>query len=204
LSIVYFNFSYALDCSPGQYQVREHPRTEYYRKDSTYVSEAQVKTYCKEYQNFQSLKLKFQEKMPRGWPHKKEKFIKWPTTEKKKITDTINNLPKVLNQAGELKILRADKSETPANPATSAPENKIIVIYDLIKEEDYQKVLAHELAHILYISLPEGEVRAYNRAASWKEDFANNVEHFLFDKDAQKVLNKKIYDCLKEILGKIK
>ncbi|MEI8347207.1 MAG: hypothetical protein WCG27_07055, partial [Pseudomonadota bacterium] len=218
----------AIECAPGQYQVREHSRTEYYRKDGTYVSEAKVKTYCKEYQNFKPLKLKFEEKMPRGWPHKKEKFKKWSELEKKKVTAIINNLPKALNQVGELKILRADKSETPNNPASSAPEKNIIVIYDSIKDYDLQRVLAHELAHLLYLSLPGDTINAYSESADWKrdgkgnytttrtnfteedgstgpeEDFANSVEHILFNKDVQKVLKKEIFNCLKKILENIK
>lgn len=226
ISLTYLSVSSAVECPPGQYQVREHPRSDYNRNNGTHVSRSHVRTYCKEYQNFKPLVLKFQEKKPRGWPYKKEKFKKWTELEKKKIFATINELPKVLSHVGELNIFRAYNSETMQNPATSSPDNNIIVIYDSLKSNNYKKVLAHELAHILYASLPIVDARAYIHAASWKEnidgsfsskrtdfseedgklgpdeDFANNIEHFLFDKNAQKALNKEIYDCLEKILGK--
>jgi hypothetical protein len=98
------------------------------------------------------------------------------------------------------------------NPAVSNSEHKIIVLYDSILTHDKSRVISHELAHFYWDFMSDLEKEKYNDIAQWKkskdgqtttlnrkdvliedsfagphEDFSNNVELFLFQKDS---LNK--------------
>lgn len=215
----------AAQCPSGKYPVRAHTRTDYYRHDGTYVSGTNVSESCREYRTLKPLIIKFSQNMPKGWPHKKEKFRRWTEKEKSDITKALNELPAVLTQIGELKIYRAIKSEIPDNPGTSAPEEKIITLYDSISKHELKRVLVHELAHIYYASFSKDELESYYQAAQWKfdkseniyvtdrksflvadskigpeEDFSNNIEYFYFKKaDIEKEQN--IYNWIKKMVG---
>ncbi len=195
--------AFALECSEGKYLVNEHLRTAYYRDDGTYVSEADVSSYCKNYRSDGPLKIKFQRRIPKGWPFKKEIFKKCASREQKNIANVLDSLPKILTQVGKIKILCAKKSETEDNSATSSPEGKIIVLYDSAFKMDIRRILTHELAHFLYDALSDEERKQYWNIAQWDdknleripkttrkifsapdgkynpdEDFANNIENF--------------------------
>jgi hypothetical protein len=206
-SILHSSLSLAIDCPPNKYPVKAHTRTDYYRNDGTYVSATNVSESCREYGSLKPLKLHFEDKMPKGWPHKNEKFKAWNNKEKSDITAALDQLPAILTQIGELKIYRAIKSEIVDNPATSAPDSKIITIYDDISKHELKRVLAHELAHIYYAFMSKDEADAYHAIAQWKydkenakyvnertsftaedgklspdEDFSNNIEFYYFEK----------------------
>lgn len=206
--ILYASHSVAFDCPPNKYPVKAHPRTDYYRNDGIYVSGTNVSETCREYRVLKPLITKFSVKVPKGWPHKKEKFRSWTDKEKVNVSKALNEIPAILTEIGELKIYRAIKSEIPDNPATSAPEDKIITLYDSISKHELKRVLAHELAHIYYVSLSKEERESYYKAAQWEfdksqkiyttvrksfsaedgkinpeEDFSNNIEYFYFSKN---------------------
>ena len=215
----------AVQCPTGKYPVKAHIRTDYYRNDGTYVSGTNVSETCREYRELKLLSTKFLVNVPKGLPHKKEKFRSWTKKEKADVTKAFNELPAILTQVGELKIYRAIKSEIQDNPSTSAPEDKIITIYDNVSKHELKRVLAHELAHILYVSLSKQERESYCKAARWEldksqniytterksfsaddgkinpeEDFANNVESFYFQrKEIEKDLD--IYKWIQKIAG---
>jgi hypothetical protein len=197
----------ALECPAGKYPVREHSRTEYYRHDGTFVSGTNINESCREYLSTKALVLNFQSNTPKRWPHKKEKFRNWTEKEKLELRKALSELPPILTQIGELKVYRALKSEINDNPATSAPDVKIITIYDEISKHELKRVLTHELAHIYYLLASKEEKLSYNSSAQWiydykkqvyyslrkdftaedgklnpEEDFANNIEFYFFDR----------------------
>lgn len=135
LSIIFFTHIVHLrtsECPAGKYPVRSHLRTDYYRHDGTYLKEASVNKNCREYRSKKNLKIKFSIGVPKDWPHKKEKFRGWSDKEKNELTKALNELPAILTQIGELKVFRAFNSEATDNPATSAPLEKIITLYDIV------------------------------------------------------------------------
>ena len=227
--ILYFfiiSSAFALECPEGKYYVNEHFRTDYYRTDGTYVSKADVSEYCKNYRNDGPLKIKFWEKIPKGWPFKNEIFKKCTPLEQKNIKNISYSLPKILTYVGKIKILCAKKSDAEDNPATSSPEGKIIVFYDSAFKMDIKRVLAHELAHFLYNSLSDNEKKLYWKTAKWnsknskkipqtdrvifsapdgrfnpEEDFANNVEQFLIEPQKMKNDFFEISKYLELLLG---
>ncbi|HLE11210.1 MAG TPA: hypothetical protein VI754_08170 [Bacteriovoracaceae bacterium] len=213
-------------CPPGTYLVSGHPRSEYFRNDGTHVDAATVSSYCKNYRTDGPFKTVFADKMPRGWPHKKEEFRKCTAKEQKNISEILKSIPSVLTQVGEVTILCAKKSEYENNPATSIPETKTIVLYGSVAKSETKRVLIHELAHFLYESLSQEERRSYWRASEWfqvninqppisirpyfseedgargaDEDFSNNVEHYFEEHEKFKKDFKDIYLWLKKFFG---
>lgn len=215
---------FALECPEGQFPVSAHPRTSYYRTNGTFVNSSNVELYCKEYTFSKPIVLKYLSNIPEGWPYQLELFKKWEKEDKKEIEKAIKSLPKSLQNLGEIKLYRAIKSSFQDNPSTAGPDESIIVFYDGAKKYGFKKVLAHELAHILYSKLNKNERKNYHETAEWdiqngsfttvrkifsesdgklgpEEDFANNIEHILTDKNYQNVMSKKIVNCLLSILG---
>ncbi len=196
----------AIVCPPGTYLVSGHQRSEYFRNDGTHVDAATVSSYCKNYRTDGPFKTVFADKMPKGWPHKKEEFRGCTAKEKNNITEILKSIPVVLTQVGEVTILCAKKSQYKNNPATSAPSNKIIVLYNSAMGQNLKRILIHELAHIIYANLSTKERDSYWQSSGWntqnpskeptisrklfsapdeafspEEDFANNVEYSLIE-----------------------
>lgn len=166
---------FALDCKEGTYKVEGHKRSAYYKKDGTFVSGTNVASYCRHYRDDGPLKEQFLEKKPKRWPHKKENFKKCTKEKEEKIQNILSTLPKILTNVGKLQIYCPSKSEIQNNPATSAPTEKIIALYDLSFKMDTKKVLIHELAHILWERMSNEEKLSYLAVSKWDIDFQKNV-----------------------------
>ncbi|MDO9182192.1 MAG: hypothetical protein Q7U04_07275 [Bacteriovorax sp.] len=222
---VLFGKAVAGECPAGQYFVSAYNRDAYYRTDGTFVSSTKVEAHCRKYHFSSPLKLIFQNTIPDGWPNQLELFKSWTPAEKREINKAINSLPKIIRNLGEIKIYRAVKSSFPDNHASSGPDDSIIVLYDSAKKFGYRKALAHEMAHILYSRLDREGQGDYQGASEWREiardvyntprkefseqdgaiapeeDFANNIEHFITNKNYSSVLNKRITDYIGSLLG---
>ena len=203
-------------CPPGQYSVKAHQRTGYQRSDGTHVSPATVSAYCKSYRHSKPAELKFY-----------NDFKIFSEKEKRKISNIFKKLPSVLTEFGKIKLYRHRQDENLANPAASSPERKLIIIYDSIAQYNMERVIAHEMAHFLYLNLSVQEQISYKKVAKWKkrniegaiketttrknfvaddcdhspdEDFANNIEYYLYGKKTLKQKNPKIYQWIKKFL----
>jgi hypothetical protein len=218
--------SLAQECPLGMYQVQGHFRQSHYRNEH-YVSQANISSYCKHYRSEGPLKLKFRQNQPKAWPKQKEKFKECPIKRQNEIKKNLSELPKILTDVGELKIHCADKSMHDGNPATTATKVKIIVLYDLAFSGDIKRYLGHELAHILYDRLADDELKELHKVLLWDEhkksfhpkrknfseedgssdpdeDFANNVEHYLFEKESFKIKFPEIYRWIDNFWGRNK
>jgi len=221
--------AFASSCPKDMYLVREHKRQAHYRNDGTYVSGTTVSSHCRHYRSEGPLDPKFKNEMPKGWPYKKETFKQCPKKKKEKILNILNSLPNILTQIGKLTIYCPSKSETPNNPATSAPDDKIISLYDSSFEMDTKRVITHELAHILWARLSSNEKKTYYSASQWKEDpinkvyktnrktfsapdgshdpeedFANNIEYYLTENTKFKSNFPQINTWIKNLFGDTK
>ena len=85
----------AKSCPEGTYLVHKHQRQAYYRSDGTHVSATTVSSYCRNYRDDGPLKQEFLKKMPRGWPHKKEKFKKCSKAKQERISKILSSVPKI-------------------------------------------------------------------------------------------------------------
>jgi len=213
LSILFTRFvsaQAAIICPHGYFPVKSHPRNAYTKQDGTQVRATNVKEQCHPYRKLITPVPKFLASKPSNWPIQNEKFKPWTKEEETELKSILDKLPKVLTHVGEIKFYHS--SEKSPNPALSNSENKIIVIYDSISAHDKNRVIAHELAHFYWDSMNDLEKDDYYKAALWKkddirqtislqrketliinsfagphEDFANDVELFLFQKES---LNK--------------
>ena len=220
--------AHSIECPEGTYFVSEYYREAYHRNDGTYVSASNVNDYCRNYRGDGPLVPVFKSKMPSRWPHGKEIFRKCSDQEEKKIASILKAAPKTLNQIGQMQVFCAVKSDSEDNPASSAPSDKMIVLYDLAFKSDTTKIVIHELAHIFYDLLSIKERDSYWMASDWKskkgqppyterttfsaddgmmspdEDFANNVEYYFSETQSFKIHFPKIFLWMESHIGGIK
>ena len=204
-------------CGEGQYLVREHYRSGYVRGDGVSISPTKVSAHCRNYATPTPPEIHFLKK-------ESQNSRPWPVGEKKRIQEALNKLPQVLTHIGKVTFYRGKKDRVRDNPASVNIEKKEITIYDSIYKNNFERVIAHELAHILYRYLSDKEKQVYSNVAEWKEvgmegkkvlvntrktivqldsgvspdeDFANNLEYYLFDKKILERKNPKIYQWIK-------
>ncbi len=107
----------------------------------------------------------------------------------------------------------------------------MIVLYDTAFSSKIgtQRIMAHELIHQVYVDLPERERQDYRRAAGWalemetdgnlyyygrktgyveedgkispEEDYANNMEYFIFSPDKLKTITPNAYGWFSKKYG---
>lgn len=197
----------AIKCQEGYFPVKAHLRSAYTKQDGTSVKATDVKEQCRAFRTLKNPKPQFLTNRPEKWPIANEVFKPWRQEEEADTRKILDKLPKILTHVGEIKFYRSSK-ESP-NPALSNSENQIIVIYDSISTQDRKRVIAHELAHFLWDSMNIDERDEYYKSSQWKksedqktisltrkdvqiqdsyvgphEDFANNVELFIFQKQS--------------------
>jgi hypothetical protein len=207
------NFAKADSCSTGQHFVRAYHRRAYYKADGTYVSASQVGAHCQNNPSGYSFwSNKFSSGVPRGWPWHDERSRAWTEEERERVLEALGEIPDELWNLSAEGIYRLDKSFDFPNPATSA--ERVIALYDtaFIQKRNLAQVLAHELAHMKYKTLSPNDELDYRMATNWipqkenpgryyarkegyveedgrmnpEEDFANNVEYYLFNPEKLK------------------
>lgn len=152
---------------------------------------------------------------------KKEKFKKWTDEEIESVLDALAELPKELWSSEIKGIYRAIKSKDYPNPASSGGE--MIVIYDsaFTSTLPIARILGHELAHRKFLDLSKTERESYLIPMNWlvvenrekgdlyfgrkdgyvlddgrgspDEDFANNLEFYLFELEVLKKITPHAY-----------
>lgn len=143
---------------------------------------------------------------PQDWDTKKEITTDWSKSEKERVLEGLSIFPQALEIKSLQGIYRMIRSITPGNPASSFKDQ--IVLYDIAFSSYYSldRVMAHEFAHILFENMNTKKQDAYRKATGWKvdkavgkvafkpgrkfiesdgsesveEDFANNLESYLF------------------------
>lgn len=172
-------------------------------------------------------RTKLSDKGPKNWPIKSEKFKPISLSDRKKILKALSKLPDSISDISIKGISRADRSVDFPNPASHGDES--IVLYDTaINSNNLDRILAHELAHELYDDLSKEEKDSYKVAVNWievnikgkemtvdrgsgfvkedgklgpEEDFANNVEFYLYEKSRLKAVTLNAHNWLKEKYG---
>lgn len=236
LSVVVFYClaSHSLECPPGHYLVRGHPRIGYVRSDGAVFEPTTVRSYCKELTYaYEYLQKRFKKGVIKNWPHRIEKSGVWTESEKEQMIEALEGLPEFLLSDRIEGLYRLKKSKDFPNPASHA--EGIIAVYDsaFANPNRLERILAHELIHQSYKDLSEKERQDYRRATGWKleiepdgnfywvgrkdgyiaddgkasheEDFANNLEHFLYEPDKLKKVTPSAYEWInKKYRNKLK
>jgi len=229
--IFVMNSAEAVQCPKGEHWVSPHHRNAYYRYDGTFISATEVKGHCrlnpKGYDQWHS---RLSNERPSIWGYKSEKSKKWTVEEVERVFEVLSALPEsILNQYVK-NIYRMNKSIHIGNSATTNFNE--IVLYDVAFEEkqNLAQVLAHELAHVMYMKLSESLRASYEKEAEWislsvgegktivipkstrtfvekdgelspDEDFANNIEYFLFEPETLKKKSNAVYLWIQKSFG---
>jgi hypothetical protein len=215
-------FSAESNCPAGQYRVKEHRRSGYTKSNGIFVRPTIVKSHCKFLTKVtEYLERRFKNGIPSTWPHAKERPGSWTEEEKERLRETLEEIPYVLLSKKIDGFYRLKKSKDYPNPATSA--NGIIVLYDsaFTSSSLLGEIVVHELSYQNYLDLSEKERQDYRRATGWRlelkpdqkfywegrkdgyieedgdfspeEDFANNLQHFLYSPDKLKKTTSEAY-----------
>ena len=226
-----FSKTNLITCASNEYLVHGHFRKGYTKSDGTVVKATTVKNYCKERSAAYEFANKlFTNEPPKGWPHKSEKSLHWSNEKKQKVIDAIELIPNQL-LVNKLKgIYLFDKSKDFPNPGSSAEGIIVLYNTAFDESRNLSRIITHELAHQLYYSLAAEQRLGYGRAgAEWdtkladdhtiywvpretgyvendgrhllEEDYANNLEYFLFDSDTLKTTTPKAYQWIKKNFG---
>lgn len=183
------------------------------------TSRVQTRSYWKE---------KIKTGRPAKWDIPGEVTAEWTEPEKKRLLDLLNRMPEELKATPFDGFYRMKKSVDPINPATTADDGKSIAIYDRAFANPFfstSRVIAHELGHVIYLSFTESERRNYGIAMKWPmsrngllsrpggfissrakdsvdEDFAENIDAFLFESDKLKDVVPTAYQWISRKFSK--
>lgn len=135
--------------------------------------------------------------------------------ERKKVSTTLSKFPEALQPQALKAIVKSTKPNfmAPTNPATSSDELIILFPSAFNSEVPLERILFHELAHLLTAGKWSASFSAYKKMSGWssvteksirpgnfveqdgrdsaEEDFANNVEYFVFSPNQLKDVSPK-------------
>jgi hypothetical protein len=199
----------AEQCGEGRHWVRAHHRRAYYRSTGIFVKAAEVTAHCQDnQQSFKTWRDKLLSGVPKGWSHHTEKPTSWTDEEIERLLEALDDIPKELLANSIKGIYRFAKSDAYPNQGTWGPN--VIALYDTAFDQNNNltRVLAHELSHEVYADFSDPIKDSYRLATDWyrlkagnghadaprwfgfveedgkispTEDFANNVEYYLFE-----------------------
>jgi hypothetical protein len=217
-------------CAPNEFKVNSHHRSAYVRADGTFVSASNVKTHCKTRSKAYDYTFsKFKEGVPNNWPHRSEKVGTWTESQKMRVIEALEDVPEYLYSSKIFGLYRLKKSKDYPNPASSA--DGIIVLYDsaFSSKGNLSHIIAHELAHQNYLDIGSKGRQDYRRATGWRyeydkefkyydtgrksgytkedgkvsseEDYANNLEFFVYQPEKLKNITPGAYDWFVKKFG---
>lgn len=217
-------------CSAGSHWVRAHFRRAYTRADGKSFRATQVSAHCSANPSgydFWDPKLK--DLLPSGWPRKGEIGRRWSQEERERVLEALGFLPANFRSSNLQGIFRGSHSLDFSNQATSDHRGNI-VLYDnaFNRSENLTQILAHELAHRAFDDLSATDASDYRTTAKWvdisesgtpdwlsygrkfvlpdgvtspEEDFANNVEYFLFNSKKLEEVSPEAFSWIKKHFG---
>ncbi len=216
-------------CPTDSYRVRSTDRKAYYRGNGTFVRATHVESYCRSKSaSYLFWSGKLNDDRPDNWPLKKEISTKWTDEQKERLYEAMAEVPNGLWSKSVKGIYRFLKSRDYPNPGSQYFSK--IAIYDSAFDIEHRltAVLAHELAHVLYDELPPAVTDSYENATGWTrtlhsgiivytgrkdgyvekdgdfsptEDFANNIEYYLFLPAILKSKTPTAFEWIKANLG---
>ncbi len=222
-------FAVSAECPVGQHWVKAHNRKSYFRADGTFIKATSVSAHCRTNRESDSYwQNNFENNRPADWPRSVEKSKHWTIEEIERVLEAICELPEEIWKKSKYRMHRMERSVDGNNPATSA--NDILVIYDSAFDQKnfLSRVLAHEFAHEIYLNLKGSEALDYRLTTNWfelnkdgkrllvsrkdgfvaddgrvspEEDFANNMEFFLFDPVKLKSQTPHAYRWISGVYG---
>jgi hypothetical protein len=186
---------------------------------STFTCTNQCEEYCGQSckSRLVELEKKLLNEKPPDWPLA-EKSAKWSSSEKKSATEALTTIPNELVKSENWNLFRMERSVDHPNPASNGNTRpSSIVLYNSAFGGKYNlsRVLSHEFAHIYYENLSPEDKEDYQLTMNWfkanpkgdnwvsrnngfvsedgkrspEEDFANNLEFYLYDAEKLKKIH---------------
>lgn len=168
-------------------------------------------------------KGKFKDGAPIGWPHKSEVKKVWSENKSQEVLRALSTIPNALWQNSIKEIYLMEKSKDFPNPASHS--KGIIVLYDTaFSSKLLSRILVHELAHEVFDNLSNKQRDDYKSVTNWfedgknrvrrstgfvkedgklsvEEDFANNLEFYLFQPQRLKSVTPHAYNWINRHFG---
>jgi hypothetical protein len=217
-------------CPDGYYRVRAHPRSGYYKADGTYYRATTVSSSCKARSAahiFWHDKLMVDR--PQNWPNNYQKPEKWTDEYRERLLEAFEDVPQGL-WAHDIKIYRNKLSRNQSNPAVHKNNLIVIYDLAFSEKHKLSRVLTHELAHNLWDKLELNLNKNYAKATGWErtfdpitkikslsgrrsgyvekdgafsvdEDFANNIEFFVFEPEVLQRTTPTAFKWIKDNLN---
>lgn len=163
-------------------------------------------------------KEKVIEAKPKAWRSESEISKSWTEDEKNKVLENLSHLPDILKTKNFRGFYRMKTSAGLVNPGANFDDQ--IALFDRAFDGPYSlsRVIAHELAHEYYSNLSQAEKSSYLNAMGWikaaggekylprsdgfmrvdakdspEEDFAVNIETYLFEPEQLKQVVPRAY-----------
>lgn len=158
---------------------------------------------------------------PKSWEPPTEKSSAWTDEEKEKLQNLLDQLPEVFKKISFNGFYRMQRSSSIGNPGSTSESGLEIVIYNSAFERpevSIDRVVTHELAHVIFLNFQKNERDNYKNELGWSkfttgqirpgtfinsgakdspdEDFANNIEYFLFQPEDLKTIVPKAYNWI--------
>lgn len=209
-----------IECNLDEIKVKGSYVNPYKRSDGTPVEGYYRKQYCRQ-STYKAKSISFEDKGPISWKFK-ETFKHWNDEEIKTILNTLDRLPPYFKNKRIKSFHRGVASSFKNNPASTLPITNEIVLYDLFfKSKEKERILVHEISHILYFDLTSEEKIKFAKALGWHispltppdkviypdskespaEDIANNIEAYFYDSERQLKLNQETTKYIKSLIG---
>ncbi|MBI2606570.1 MAG: hypothetical protein HYW49_10880 [Deltaproteobacteria bacterium] len=214
-----------LNCADGTYPVRGYTQN----RQGGVVS---VADYCRSYPaSYSHWFPRLKDRRPEGWPYWSETHGKWTEAEKVRALEALSEIPEVLWIDSIDGIYRMGKSISSGNAAAFWNNNITVYDIAFLPESNLPQIVAHELAHAYFANRMSDGVRSeYGLSAGWiqqnlskgrvhwlarptgyvmqdgresmDEDFANNVEYYLYHPDELKKTTPGAYEWIRKNFGK--
>lgn len=209
-----------ITCSHNEIKIKSSYVKPYKRLDGTPVSGYFKRQYCRK-SSYEMESLSFEDERPKSWKFN-ENFSSWNEKEINIILSTLDKLPSYFKNKKIKSFYHGTKSIFKNNPAATLPISNEIVLYEsFFRSPEKERILAHEIPHILYFSLTSEEKINFAKILGWNisplsppkeviypdsvdspaEDMANNIEAYFYDSDKQLKFNKKIPEFIKSLIG---
>lgn len=145
--------------------------------------------------------------------------------EQKSVASALSKLPKSFQPTLLKAIVKGTRPHFTAPSSEAASTDEFIILYPRAFSEpsNLERVIAHEVVHVLILKEWADSFKKYKEISGWsginaneyrkgefvehdgkmsaEEDFANNVEYFLFDQTALKDKSPNIFSWLQKNLG---
>jgi hypothetical protein len=228
--LIYSTHIFALDCPTGKFHVRQHHRRSYFRGDGTFVKATNVKESCRDLSPaFKTWMPRIKSGKPPSWPQK-EPGATWSEEQKERVIEAIEDLPAEMQLGLFDGIYRLSKSIIFPNPSSQWDRYLVLYDTAFLPNRNLARILAHEFAHQIYSKLDKSSAEGYRKAVGWKlgidpdgstvfwskrsgdfveadgrqgpkEDFANNLEYFLFEPNVLRSKTPRAFDWFKARYG---